>query len=225
MKLEAVTVCIDFSKQLEKCVSNKHLFDRWVIATHETDHDTIQLCKKHNIEYVCSNRVFDKAQFAKGRAINDALKICDKADWLVHLDADVKLPSNFKQIAQKYCDNKSALYGMPRQTHNKVLSTYFHKKITNKKTQTTNKMKIGNLGAIGYFQMWHSSNKRKYVENSKTGKNDDTEFMLSFKPTKPIRSFKEHWLTLPISCTDTSGFQGHFRKHYIGIRNLKNLSK
>ena len=80
MKLEAVTVCIDFSNQLEKCISNKHLFDRWVIATHETDHDTIQLCKKHNIEYVCSNRVFDQAQFAKGRAINDALSlICNKS--------------------------------------------------------------------------------------------------------------------------------------------------
>ena len=43
MKLEAVTVCIDFSKQLEQCISNKHLFDRWVISTHESDYNTIKV--------------------------------------------------------------------------------------------------------------------------------------------------------------------------------------
>ena len=222
MKLEAVTVCIDFSKQLEKCVSNKHLFDRWVIATHETDHDTIQLCKKHNIEYVCSNRVFDKAQFAKGRAINDALKSCDKDDWLIQLDADVKLPSNFKQTAQKYCDSKSALYGMPRFYNNILLKTpIFRNRITNRKTKQNSETKIGDLGAIGYFQMWHSSQRALYEEKSTTGDIDDIQFMLSFKPRVPKISFKENWITLPTKCQDVSGFQGHYKKHYVGVRNLQ----
>ena len=222
MKLEAITVCIDFSEQFEKCISNKHLFDRWVIATHKTDYNTIGLCKKHNIEYVCSNRVFDRAQFAKGRAINDALKLCDKDDWLIHLDADVKLPSNFKQIAQKHCDNKSALYGMPRFYENNLLKTpIFNHKVTNRCTHQRFTTKIGDLGAIGYFQMWHSSKRNSYEEKSITGDIDDIQFMLSFKPKNPKISFKENWITLPTKCQDVSGFQGHYKKHYVGVRNLQ----
>ena len=222
MKIEAVTVCIDFSKKLEKCISNKHLFDRWIIATHKTDHDTIKLCKQHNLEYVCCERVFDNANFAKGRAINDAIIRCTKTDWLIHLDADVKLRPDFRRIAEKYCVKKSALYGMPRFYENNLLKTpNFKNKIINRQTNQTIRSSIGRLGAIGYFQMWHSCKRKTYEENSTNGANDDIKFMLSFKPNFPKNNFKENWITLPTYSNDVSGFQGHHKRHYLGIRNLK----
>jgi hypothetical protein len=69
--------------------------------------------------------------------------------------------------------------------------------------------------------MWHSSKRISYEEKSITGDIDDIQFMLSFKPQIPKISFKENWITLPTKCQDTSGFQGHYKKHYVGVRNLQ----
>ena len=83
MKIEAVTVCIDYSHYLSKVISNKDKIDRWVIVTHESDKDTIQLCVDNDIEYVCSKKIFKNAKFAKGRAINEGLEILHKKDWIL----------------------------------------------------------------------------------------------------------------------------------------------
>ena len=75
---------------------------------------------------------------------------------------------------------------MPRFHKNKLLKDpIFRNKITDKRTNQITEKKIGNLGAIGYFQMWHSSSRLFYEEKSKTGEIDDIEFMLSFKPSHP----------------------------------------
>jgi len=223
MKIEAVTVCIDFASRLKHCVGNKNLFDDWIVVTHGSDSETIELCKKNKIKFICSNKIFKNAKFAKGKAINEGLNLCKKNDWLVQIDADVKLPDNFRKIAKKYCKNKLGLYGMDRFYNNKLLKTpVFRNKIKNIKTKNSIEIEIGDLGAIGYFQMWHSSFKKKYEEQSETGAQDDIDFMLSFKPKHPKQSFKENWMKLPVRCEDVSGFQGHYQKHYYGIRNILN---
>jgi hypothetical protein len=68
--------------------------------------------------------------------------------------------------------------------------------------------------------MWHSSSRCFYEEKSKTGEKDDIEFMLSFKPSNPKINYAENWMTLPLECQDVSGYQGHYKKHYMGVRNL-----
>ena len=224
MKIEAVTVSVDYSRWLRQVVSNKDKFDRWIIATHESDRDTIRVCEDNGIEYVCSERVFTDASFAKGRAINDALKLCDKDDWLVHIDADIKLADNFNEEVNFFCDNKNALYGMYRETHEgNLLVQKLQKTITNKITGKKIIQHIGEMGAIGYFQMWHSNKRKWYDEQSLTGAEDDASFMNSFKPTLPKKSYRENWKTLPTNCIDVSGFQGHFKKHFFGIRNLEKI--
>ena len=97
MKIEAVTVCVDYSDWLSQCLSNRDKFDRWVIVTHHSDIETVRLCEAHNLEYVLSKRVFaDGTWFAKGRAINDAL------------------PQNFKEVIEREVDDKRMLYGSYR---------------------------------------------------------------------------------------------------------------
>jgi hypothetical protein len=58
-KLEAVTVCIFYSDFLKYCINNKKYLDRWIIVTVENDIDTIQLCKDHSLEFICSKSAFN----------------------------------------------------------------------------------------------------------------------------------------------------------------------
>ena len=219
MKIEAVTVCIDFSDKLEKVISNKSKLDRWIIVTHESDLDTIKLCQKNDIEFVCSKRVFDDASFAKGCAINDGLALLNKTDWLLHIDADQKLPEDFTKNVNKHCDDKQMLYGCFRKTEaNRLLrhGQYTRKSIfrPNHPTKKLKTIKENLNTPIGYFQLWHSDIKKEYSEKCVNGDKDDILFM-------------SHWTVLnktkmiEMTTTDVSGFQGHYQGHYIGIRNLK----
>jgi hypothetical protein len=222
MKLEAVTVSVDYSRWLRKVVSNKDKFDRWIIATHESDRDTIRVCEDNGLEYVLSERVFDDAWFAKGRAINDALKVVDGDGWLANIDADIKLPDNFRHIAETNSTNKDAVYGIIRNDENGArMNTPFQRRVTRLSDRKVVDVKrLGAFVSIGYFQMWHSSKRRWYEEHSKTGADDDLTFAMSFKPEVPKRSYRENWQMLPTKCVDVFGKQGHFSKHYYGLRNL-----
>lgn len=218
MKIEAVTVCIDFADKLEKIISNKSKLDRWIIVTHESDLDTIKLCQKNDIEFVCSKRVFDDASFAKGRAINDGLALLNKTDWLLHIDADQKLPDDFTQIISTECNNKNLLYGCYRKDeHGNSLEKGQHTtKISASPSGRPRIIKRRLILPIGYFQLWHSSVRLKYEEQSLTGDKDDMFFM-----NKWNTSFTNNIKILNMNTTDVSGSQGHYQGHYIGIRNLK----
>lgn len=215
MIIEAVTVCIDFADKLQNVISNKNKLNRWLIVTHESDVDTIALCKKYSLEYICSKRVFDNAPFAKGRAINDGLVHLNKTDWLLHIDADQLLPDNFIDVIQTECLDKTFLYGCKR-TNKKgdILDQgqFTQKFVVNPRKIKSIKKRV--ILPIGYFQLWHSSIIKVYDEKSLTGDKDDLTFMnqwLSSNKTK-LLSFKT---------IDVSGDQGHYSKHFIGIRNLK----
>ena len=215
MKIDAVTVCFDFSDKLSQVVSNKNKLHRWVIVTHRSDVNTIALCKKYDLEYICSDRVFDNASFAKGRAINDALNLIDSDDWLLHLAADQLLPDNFIDGIQSECLDKTLLYGCKRT--NKKGDILDQGQFTQKVVVNPRKIKSikkRTILPIGYFQLWHSSVTKVYHEESHTGDKDDLTFMnqwLSNNKTK-LLSFKT---------IDVSENQGHYSGHFVGIRNLK----
>lgn len=93
--INAVTVCVNFSHYLKHCISNKKYFKRWVIVTHEDDTDTIELCKKHDLEYILSKKIYERV-FNKGAAINEGFDYLGKdKEWYCHIDADVLLHDNF----------------------------------------------------------------------------------------------------------------------------------
>jgi len=198
MRIEAITVCIDFSEWLEKCISNKDKLDRWIIVTHLSDGKTIKFCKQHNLECVLSNRVFEgNAYFAKGKAINDALEVADKTNWLMSLDADILLPNDFRSTLNEEITSQDTLYGSYRYdaTGDKMQQDEFN----------------GSTIPYGFFQLWHSSVKTKYVEVSKKGIIDDYNFS---------RSFEGNTKMLSLNCKDTYGGAGYDHKSYLGLRNL-----
>lgn len=93
--INAVTVCVNFAHYLKYCVSNKRFFKRWIIVTHKDDWETIDLCKKENLEYILSEKIYERT-FNKGAAINEGFEYIGKnEEWYCHIDADVLLHENF----------------------------------------------------------------------------------------------------------------------------------
>lgn len=225
LKIEAVTVCLNYSECLEKCISNKNQFDRWIIVTSKDDIDTQKVCKKYNLECVISKRIhepgdylfthnklktdfglkpafakFESAPLAKGKAINDGLKFCNKKDWIVHIDADVLLPTDFKSKIEKYSLETQCLYGLAKRTNE------FGENVGS----WINGLGIGKNGAIGWFQMFHANEfqkrfKSRYSEQSADTWWDDVIFAEKFGDNQ--RCFKDIFAkTLQLN---SSSFQIH----------------
>lgn len=99
MKIEAVSVCINYSHVLKYCLDNKKYLDNWIIVTVEDDTDTINLCKENSINYIFSRRIHENgAEFAKGKAMNEGFNALDRSDWMLALDSDIILPPNVREF-------------------------------------------------------------------------------------------------------------------------------
>ena len=109
--IHAITVCVNYSHLLKyTIIANRHFFKRWIIVTHETDLDTIKLCKKHNLEYIFSKSLYNRT-FFKGGAINEAIDYLGGVDWILHIDADVVLPQNFPDVFKEDESGKPLIRG------------------------------------------------------------------------------------------------------------------
>ncbi|MBK1812709.1 glycosyltransferase family 2 protein [Clostridium sp. YIM B02505] len=99
MKIEAVTVCINYSHVLKYCLDNKKYLDNWIIVTEKNDIDTINLCNENSINYIFSERIHENgAEFAKGKAINEGINALNKEDWILLMDCDIILPPNVRDV-------------------------------------------------------------------------------------------------------------------------------
>lgn len=136
--IEAFTVCVNYNDFLSVVLPiNKKHFNKWLIVTVPEDTLTKEVCKKNDIKYIECRRIYENGdKFNKGKALNDVLHHLAKRDWLIHIDADIILPNNFREIVDGLNLNREFLYGATR------------KEIITKK-----KMPGPNL-PYGYFQMF-----------------------------------------------------------------------
>ena len=119
--INAVTVCINFSHYLKHCISNKRFFKRWVIVTHKDDKETIKLCKKNNLEYIFSKKIYERV-FFKGAAINEGFDYLGKdKEWYCHIDADVLLNDNFPSTF-----TSTQIHGLLRHTYLQRILPHIH---------------------------------------------------------------------------------------------------
>lgn len=108
-RIQAVTVCYNYSSYLKYCINNRELLDRWVVVTTESDVETIELCKRYSIECHFTRRIHDNgARFAKGKAINDGFALLEKSGWFLMLDCDIVLPGNFRELVAKIPNTEEA---------------------------------------------------------------------------------------------------------------------
>ncbi len=196
MNIQAVIVCKDYGDFLAHTLpENIGAFDHMVVVTHHTDKMTKAICNKYSIECVEAH-AFDEDgdRFNKGRAVNIGLSHLKNPDWMVHLDADIVLPKQFRHMLDKNKLSKNNLYGCDRlnvfgfDTWQKVLTT------TNPHykdfwfVEPSKDLPMGSriihrehgYVPIGFFQMWNREQHKKYPIYEGTAEHSDVLFSIQW---------------------------------------------
>lgn len=173
MKIECVTVCVNFSDVLAHTLPlNKRHFDAMVVVTDTRDEATWRLCRHHHVRCVPTDAfyVHDQA-FNKGMGINAGLAALRRDAWLVHLDADIVLPPRTRELLETSVHpDEDCIHGIDRMMCPDFEGWMRH--VTDPVTQHADGIFIVpepfGLGArvakldgegyvpIGFFQMWHA---------------------------------------------------------------------
>lgn len=196
MRIEAVIVCKNYSDFLAHSLpENIQYLDRCVVVTHPDDKDTQTLCDKFGVDYVPTTVMHDNGDsFNKGRAINLGLQHLKNDDWLLHLDADVILPHKFRHMLEHAKLNKKYIYGADRLNTKNYENWAAHKHKTIPQHQwrymvtPPSEFPVGSrllhqeygYCPIGYFQLWHSSTRRKYPVFCGSAEHSDVIFAVQW---------------------------------------------
>ena len=113
MHLEAVTCCVGYDDFLaETAAFNRQHFDRYVVVTSHDDEATADVCHRLNLECVRTGDFTRHGDaFNKGRAVEHGLAMLSHADWVCHLDADIALPTDFRESLRDADLDPDCLYG------------------------------------------------------------------------------------------------------------------
>lgn len=171
-RIEAITVCIGYGDFLEETAKrNMGLFDKWIVITSADDTVTREICRRFSIETLLTSDHKRDGDFNKGRIIDRGISHLSSNAWRIHLDGDIILPPNFRNIIKSAHLEHSKIYGCDRvmvksrADWNRLLSTGW---VANDFHCRVNFPKGFDVGArwadvrdgycpIGFFQMWHSS--------------------------------------------------------------------
>lgn len=174
-RIEAVTVCVGYDDFLVETVKeNIGLFDRWIIVTSKDDEKTRDVARRFSLPTVISedHHRDSPIDFNKGRLIERGLQHTSAYGWRVHIDADIILPRNFRNLVQTAHLSTEKIYGMDRlmcksREHYEELKKSgwyhgndYHCRVNFPKTnhQVGSRWSHHSEGyvPIGFFQMWHS---------------------------------------------------------------------
>lgn len=116
MKLEAVIVCRDYADFLAETLPiNLPHFDDVMVVTHHSDTETKKVCERNSIEYFATDVFNDHGdRFNKGKAINLGLSNLKKTDWILHLDSDIVLPHRYRDMLRRAMIKQDCIYGADR---------------------------------------------------------------------------------------------------------------
>lgn len=114
--LECVIVCVNYAEQLALTLPrNKPLLDKIVVVTTAADKATHKVCAENKVKRVLTTRLHENGDaFNKGKAINDGLGVLTRAGWVLQLDADVLLPSDFRATLNRTGLDRQIFYGAKR---------------------------------------------------------------------------------------------------------------
>ena len=192
--LEGVIVCDRYHDFLRHTLPhNKFLFDKLVVVTSPEDTQTRKLCEFYHVECVPTDKIRSRwKEFHKGEAINEGLNRLSKKGWVVHLDADIWLPPQTRELISRMDLDKSHIFGIDRYivkghdawkefTENPKLQhengTWVHANTFPMGTRVMFPAGRGYI-PIGFFQLWHPgvSGVKKYPEGHTTAGREDALF-------------------------------------------------
>lgn len=114
-KIDAVTVCVGYADFLRVAAPHNAIhFNKWVIVTSPDDHETQSVCRELRINCLVSDDVERDGKFSKGRLIERGLQHLSSDAWVIHMDADIVLPSRFREILSRSHLHPEKIYGCDR---------------------------------------------------------------------------------------------------------------
>lgn len=192
MKLEAVIVCHNYSDFLAHTLpENLPHFDRLVVVTHPSDFKTLDVCSRFSVDVVKTTQMHDYGDvFNKARCIDLGLAHLVKDDWVLHIDADIVLPHNFRNLLKHARLVPGNLYGADRmdvygydcwmRNKEKCRPSFTRRFLVTAPREFTLSARLlhAELGymPIGYFQLWHGSEHKRYPLNQGSAEHTDVLF-------------------------------------------------
>jgi hypothetical protein len=190
MKIEAVTVCVDYSDFLAWFLAlNRCHFDRIVVVTDTRDVRTPTLCEHYAVECIRTDAFYEGGQaFDKGAGINVGLAALDRDGWVAHLDSDIVLPPRTRKLIEAANLDPAMIYGVDRmlcQSFDDWIQYLALPEVSHAQNIFMNGRafplgtRVGALWGdgyvpIGFFQLWHpgASGKQSYDKHSDAGRGD-----------------------------------------------------
>lgn len=152
------------------------------IVTSPEDKECQKICLEHEVNCVISTRIYENgASFNKGKAINDGIKSLSNKDWILILDADIVLQSNFTEILKSTDLSADTLFICKRLLI-EDLETF------NKWQKGEDVGKIERAKGYGYFQLFNSRKESFYSEDFLDASFSDLEFRDRFKIKKELNT-------------------------------------
>jgi hypothetical protein len=192
-KLEAVTVCVNYSDFLAVTLPhNKQFFDRYVVVTDTKDEKTHSLCEFYNVQCIQTDVFYeDGFTINKAAGINEGLKALDKDAWVVHLDADIWLPPLTRTILGNLNLDEDSIYGIDRMMcpDHKAWTEFIEQPKHTHQGHVFIYPDIFPLGVriaayksdgylpIGFFQLWHPNTSNVKVYPDKHGDIDRSDVL------------------------------------------------
>lgn len=195
-RIEGIIVCKDYSDFLAHTLpENIEHFDHLVVVTHYSDKKTQEICSKYSVECVQAH-VFDEDgdRFNKGRAVNVGLSHLKNPDWIIHFDADIVFPKRFRWMIEHSKLDTANIYGCDRvnifgwekwlEVKDKMNPYYKdHWFVSPPEGHPLGSRIIHREHGyvpIGFFQMWHKSQNKKYAIFEGTAEHSDVLFAIQW---------------------------------------------
>lgn len=176
MRLEAVTVCVNYAGELAVAAPfNAPSFDRWIIVTDPDDWPTRKVCRHHHLTCITSTEHARNGDaFNKGRMIERGLQHLSKDCFRLHIDADIVLPRRTRTLLDWAHLDEANVYGCDRimcygqADWERLLATGYLDWTNDRSPHSVlfpPGFQIGDRWArpqegyvpIGFFQLWHGS--------------------------------------------------------------------
>jgi len=205
MKLEVVTVCVNYADFLEPVIiANKAFFDKWVIVTDTKDIVTKELCDKYNLICVQTDVFYEGgAPFRKYAGINEGVKHLDKDGWILFLDGDIVLSKWARRVLESRKLDTNKIYGIDRvnckgyerwveyqKTEGVLINNWllhsagleFGARIVHIYGEEGENGLFTGYKPLGFFQLVHSSRFTYYPEGSQDASHGDLAFAKLWAP-------------------------------------------
>jgi len=173
VRIEAVTVCVGYGDFLAATLAeNLPLLDDLVVITSPEDDETRAVCRRQNVHHLLSEDHRRGGPFNKARLIQRALDQISGSDWILHLDADIVLPRQFRRMVEWAHLDPAVIYGADRSdvigwdawqrlkagggwdNHSHETGHWFHPQLRVGSRWVSS---LHGYVPIGCFQLWHGS--------------------------------------------------------------------